>query len=165
MTVRRLRAPDDLAVFRALRLEMLRAAPEAYASTHADVLALDEAEWLRRMEGTPMWALYDGGAAAGLMAYLRERPSRMRHRAALIMVWVRPGARGGGRADRLLEAVLDGARADGVDQMELNVLASNARAVRFYARNGFRIVGTIPNAFRDDGGDHDDHVMARWLKA
>ncbi|MEM0946287.1 MAG: GNAT family N-acetyltransferase [Pseudomonadota bacterium] len=165
MTVRRLGAPDDLDIFRVLRLEMLQAEPSAYASTYEDALALDQAGWLQRMAQSPMWALFDNGEPAGLMAYQRAGHSRMRHRAMLIMVWVRPGIRGAGQADLLLDAVLEGARAEGVDQMELNVLAANTRAVRFYARNGFRIVGTIPNAFRDADGDHDDHVMARWLKA
>ena len=166
MTVRRLRAPKDLRQFRALRLEMLNAEPAADASTYEDWAALDEAEWLQRMNRTPMWALFDDvGEPVGLMAYLRESRGRTRHRATLIMVWVRPDVRGQGGADRLLETVLDGARAEGIDQIELNVMASNTRAVRFYERNGFRIVGTIPNAYRDAAGDHADHVMTRWLKA
>ncbi len=165
MTVRRLRAPEDLNIFRALRLEMLRAEPAAYASSYQDAVALSEPEWLGRMQTAPMCALFQGDDPVGLMGYLRERSTKMRHRASLIMVWVRPDARGRGGADRLLAGVLAEAAADGIDQMELTVLSSNARALRFYERNGFEIVGTIPNAVRGPDGDHADHVMARWLKA
>jgi hypothetical protein len=41
--------PDDVEVFRRIRLEALRADPAAYASRAEDWEALPDAEWRRRM--------------------------------------------------------------------------------------------------------------------
>ena len=158
---RRLLPPDDAPVFRALRLEMLSEFPDAYASAYDDLVDLPLDAWVRRLGETPVWAVFENDAAVGMMGYLRERPSKMAHRASLIMVYVRDAARGRGVADSLLGAVLEGARREGLAQLELAVLATNRRAIGFYSRHGFRICGTIPGGIRLRGVDHDEHLMVR----
>ncbi|MCL2424628.1 MAG: GNAT family N-acetyltransferase [Micrococcales bacterium] len=68
---------------------------------------------------------------------------------------------GSGVAERLVTAALDLARADGARTCWLGVNQLNVRAQRFYAKQGFTVVGT--KTF--DVGDevHDDYVMLRTL--
>lgn len=78
---------------------------------------------------------------------------------------VDPAARGQGVAQAMCLHSQDAARAFGYRAMQFNfVLASNAGAVRLWQKLGFRIVGTIPQAFRHPtAGMVDAHVMHKLL--
>ena len=65
---------------------------------------------------------------------------------------------GRGLAAPLMSATLDAARAAGHDVAWLAVWEQNPRAVRFYEKAGFRIVGRHHYVF--DGTAEDDHLMA-----
>jgi diamine N-acetyltransferase len=65
---------------------------------------------------------------------------------------------GRGVAAAQMAASLDAARGDG-DVVWLGVYQHNARAVRFYEKSGFRVVGT--STFTMGTDVQDDYVMAR----
>lgn len=75
--------------------------------------------------------------------------------------------RGRGVATALCRFVLAWAREQGFTAMQFNAVAStNTGAVRIYERLGFRIVGTVPGAFRHPTeGFVDLHVMHCDLRA
>jgi [ribosomal protein S18]-alanine N-acetyltransferase len=64
-----------------------------------------------------------------------------------------PGARRRGHARRLLRAVLDHARGDGVRLATLELRQSNHPARRLYSALGFRVLGTRPRYYADNGED------------
>ena len=68
---------------------------------------------------------------------------------------------GQGIAAPLMSATLAAARANGHDVAWLGVWEQNPRAVRFYLKAGFRIVGRHHYVF--DGVVEDDHLMALSL--
>jgi len=68
---------------------------------------------------------------------------------------------GQGLAGPLMTAALEVARAAGHDVAWLGVWVQNARAVRFYEKQGFAIVGRHVYLF--GGRPEDDHLMARAL--
>jgi len=68
---------------------------------------------------------------------------------------------GQGLAAPLMTAALDAARTAGHDVAWLGVWERNARAIRFYEKQGFGIVGRHVYVF--DGVPEDDHLMARAL--
>ncbi len=74
-------------------------------------------------------------------------------------------ARGQGVGEALCRHSLDAARALGFRAMQFNaVVSTNLGAIRTWERCGFRIVGTVPGAFRHPVlGDVDIHVMHRQL--
>jgi len=78
---------------------------------------------------------------------------------------VAAAARGQGLASRLCEHSLATARAAGFLAMQFNcVVSTNTVAVKLWQRHGFRIVGTVPNAFRHAKlGLVDIYVMHRFL--
>jgi ribosomal-protein-alanine N-acetyltransferase len=55
-------------------------------------------------------------------------------------LWIAPAAQGRGVGSLLLAALVEEVRAAGYPQAELETLASNEQAVRFYERHGFSIV-------------------------
>lgn len=160
--IRRL-AAGDAAIFRAIRLEALQAAPDAFASRYEDWATLDDAEWERRIVANPTFVSFAGGEPVGIMGIMRQSSGKMRHRASLIMVYLRDTARGEGRAEALLAAVGEHAADTGISQLELQVAEQNLLAVRFYERMGFRKTGRIPNACKDGDTYRHDIFMVRTL--
>ena len=159
----RLLGPGDLDTFRTIRLESLRAEPDSFASSAEDWESLPEDEWRRRMLDNPVFVALDDEVPVGLMGLLRQRPSKMAHRATLVMVYVRRDLRGSGLASRLLEAATDHAREIGVRQLELAASAENEAAIRFYQRMGFTEIGRIPGGCIRDGREVDDVLMAKRI--
>ncbi|CAM5458361.1 N-acetyltransferase family protein [Rhodanobacter lindaniclasticus] len=78
---------------------------------------------------------------------------------------VAPEARGQGIASAMCRHSLEQARQAGFTAMQFNaVVASNTIAVQLWQRHGFRIVGTVPGAFRHlQHGPVDLYVMHRPL--
>ena len=103
----RLLGPDDVDLFRRIRLEALRSEPDAFASTAEQWEALPEEEWRRRLIDNPVFGAFDGDDIVGLMGLWPERAVKTAHRATIIMVYVRSDRRGGGFAKALLTAVND----------------------------------------------------------
>ncbi|PZV36697.1 GNAT family N-acetyltransferase [Mesorhizobium kowhaii] len=155
--------PDDFEIFKRIRLEALRAAPEAFASSASDWESLPDEEWRRRLTTNPVVVSFRGEEPVGMMGLMRQQGSKMAHRATIIMVYLRDSERGGGHAVAMLNLLLDHARASGIRQVELAVSAENPAAIRFYQREGFHEIGCIPAGFLHEGREIDEIVMARRL--
>ncbi len=161
VSIRRIR-PDEIEVFRSIRLEALRCEPASFASRFEDWQFLPEEEWRRRLDD-PVFVAFSNDEPIGIMGLVRFRPSRMAHRATLVSVYIRKSERGTGIASNLLRVVSDHAMRLGVLQMELAVNAENFAALRFYKREGFVEVGRIPGGVLDDNKEIDDIIMVRRL--
>jgi RimJ/RimL family protein N-acetyltransferase len=138
---------------RALRLEVLRDAPDAFGST----LAGDEArpaswwaDWARASEAgvTQRTFVLDDGAAWLGMALVRREPGEPAA-AGLYSMWLAPAARGQGATRRLCDACADWAVQRGCAVLRLDVFAGNAGARRAYEAAGFAVVGEGPRTTAD----------------
>jgi ribosomal protein S18 acetylase RimI-like enzyme len=157
--IRRLH-PADWAAVREIRLTALAQAPDAFASTLEREQAFDEETWRRRLAETAYFGAWDprpGSGLTGLVATFPEAapPAAGAAPAAagatpatpaartwhLVAMWVSPGHRGQGIADRLVAAVCDLARSSGGTQVALWVADTNPRARAVYRRLGFRLSG------------------------
>ncbi len=160
--IRRLIA-EDAGAFRAIRREALAEASAAFASTLADFETLSDETIAGMLTELPVFAAFRDGAPVGLMGLAPNKPSKMAHRANLIMVYVRASERGGRLAEALLEAVTAEARAMGLTQLELAATVENAAALAFYRRQGFAEVGRIPAGFLHEGREIDEILMMQRI--
>lgn len=149
----------DVDVFKDIRLEALRNEPENYASHARDWEGLSQQDWLLRMSDCTVFVAFKDDEPVGIMALMPNRPSKMAHRATLIMVYVRKAERGTGLAGRLISKITQYASQIGVSQIELTVSVENLAAVQFYLKQGFSQVGYIPAGLRHDGRDIDEILM------
>ncbi|GAA4603019.1 hypothetical protein GCM10023195_09700 [Actinoallomurus liliacearum] len=96
-------------------------------------------------------ALLDGEVAAGGL-WRRGATDVFRHNAEVQKVMAHPKARGLGLGRRVLEAVIDHARTNGIEVLTLGARGNNHGAIELYERLGFREWGRLPNAI--EVGDH-----------
>lgn len=119
--------------------------------------------WVERPPGTTVVAC-DGGRVLGTAKMGPNRPGPGSH-VATASFMVAEDARGMGVGRALGEFALDWARGQGYAAMQFNaVVESNEVAVRLWQALGFRIVGTVPEAFEHPShGRVGLHVMHRFL--
>jgi ribosomal protein S18 acetylase RimI-like enzyme len=132
------------------------------------VAVADDAQdpaWRGELDGTEGlvgWSMLvrtEGGvpADADAATAVTERPA-----VELSKMYAHPAAHGQGVASELMRATLDVAARDGAPVVWLGVNQENARAIRFYEKHGFRIVGSKRFRLGDDW--EQDHVLERALR-
>lgn len=140
--VRRLTpSPEDLLLFRSVRLEALQTDPEAFGATLAEEAQRSPASWqafLHRACGPGQVFLVSAGSgrAVGCCgAFVTPEDVSV---GMLWGMWVHPGQRGTGLADALVQAAETFLAQEGVVRVVAHVTTTNARAMAFYVRRGFQ---------------------------
>jgi GNAT superfamily N-acetyltransferase len=125
---------DDWQALREIRLQALRDAPDAFASTYAREAAFEPAEWRRRAARDGSFLAFHGeGGPAGLAGGAEQVPGVVE----LVSMFVRPRARGQRVGEALVDAVAAWARQRGAVTVHLWVTETNKPAIRLYERCGF----------------------------
>lgn len=136
-TVTRL-GEDGWRAWRDIRLAALADSPAAFGSAVEDERAIGEDRWREMIRTAAIFIATVEGDVAGVVAGLyRDSPADR----GLGAMWVAPRWRGRGVADTLVAAVVAWGRSQGAVTLGLWVPADNARACRFYERQGFRATG------------------------
>jgi ribosomal protein S18 acetylase RimI-like enzyme len=163
---------EDLAAYRELRLEALRAHPDAFGSDHDEQAAEPESAWAQRIArsvegrtGRLLLVEAAGGELAGMAAVYLDGGVKTRHVADLVSVYVRPGFRGRRLGDALIGEALAWCATAGVRIVRLGVGTGNARAIRCYRRCGFQVCGVQPEAIRLGAVYFDEFQMWRRVCA
>lgn len=126
--------------YKEVRLAALKQDPLAFGSTYARELLLSDQDWIARansLDGKDRigFFAFDDEQALGLVAGFRD--SKAPTVGEVISMWVAPAARQHGVGSKLLQAVRQWAREQGMHTLSLMVTNVNAAAVAFYERNGF----------------------------
>jgi len=126
----------DRQALREIRLQALRDAPYAFASTHAREGAFADDEWRgRATRDGSFLAFLPEVSPAGLGAGYLAAPDT----AELVGMYVRPRARGRGVGEAIIEAVAGWAVQRGAATVHLWVTETNKPARMLYERCGFTV--------------------------
>lgn len=99
------------------------------------------------------------GEYVGNISLMGNDNLRYRHRAELgIALYLKYAGQGIGRA--MIEAMIDIAKEIGLEQLELEVIADNKRALHLYESLGFEIFGRFPNNMKYKDGTYADGL---WM--
>jgi len=158
--VRRLSASDAVS-YRDLRLDGLRAHPEAFGASWEEEAAQPLAWFANRMDRN---VIFGGGPAGtsdlrGVVGFYVLDSAKQRHKGVLWGMFVEPEARGTGLAPSLVARVLEHA-VQTVEEVRLTVVATNTAAVRLYERAGFEQYGLERRALKIGHDYHDEVLMA-----
>lgn len=159
--IRRL-SPADAILYRELRLEALRLAPDAFSSTFTIENAEPLTWFADRLARSAVFGAFDGEKLRGIAAFLARQGQKERHKGVLVGMYVRPDARNTGIGRRLAEAVIEHARRK-VEILQLSVVAGNEPARRLYTNLGFVKYGVEKNALKESGRYWDEVLMAKSL--
>jgi ribosomal protein S18 acetylase RimI-like enzyme len=150
---------DDWESFRSVRLAALTEAPYAFGSTVADWSGANDTEdrWRGRLTAVPFNVI---ASENDLPVGMVSGTSPQEDRVELISMWVAPHARGRGIGAKLITAVVDWAQNQEANEVALDVMASNTRAISLYGRHGFVDVGWTT----DGRGPSPERHMVRVLR-
>ncbi|WP_255499939.1 N-acetyltransferase [Actinotalea sp. JY-7885] len=128
-----------------IRLDALRTDPDAFGSSIAREEGFGERQWRMRLRSSAWFvARDDAGDDVGLVCAIQE-PGADDAERHVVSLWVRPQARRGGVAQRLLDAVAGLALQEGAERLTLWQIAGNDAAARACLGAGFAPTGaTMP---------------------
>lgn len=164
LIVRRL-GVDDVASWKEIRQAALETAPRAFGRTLASYQNQSDDDHAARLSGSAVFGAFSTGKIIGSAVWLAESMVTDCHRGWISNFFVLPDWQGRGVADALMDAIVQDATGQ-VLQLELSVAVGVAnRALAFYQRRGFAIIGTIPRASCHDGIYTDEHLMILRMDA
>ena len=165
----RILTSEDAKEWWGLRRQALESDPAAFSTSSDEHQQLSLEEVRNRLgAGTQssfvVGALEDG-RLVGMAGFYREAGEKTRHKGRIWGVYVAPEKRQGGIGRKLLQLLLQRARAiDGLDQIHLSVTTTQAAAAQLYRSMGFEPFGIEPRALKIGGRYIDEEYMLLRLK-
>jgi RimJ/RimL family protein N-acetyltransferase len=155
-------AEADAILYRDIRLEALKANPEAFGSSHEFEAAQPLSWFSARLADSSVLGAFRDAELVGIAGLAIPQAQKKAHKGTMWGMYVRPDARGAGIGRRLMEAVIELAR-HCVELVQLTVVRDNDRARRLYASLGFQEYGAERHALKHNGRYYDEILMAMDL--
>lgn len=157
----RLLTPEDLPLYRPVRLRGLREHPQAFGSSFDEEVN----DGVPRIGVPPNVTVggFAGDGLAGIGSFIVSSRAKQRHKGFIVGFYVVPELRGSGLAAALLDRLIAEARGAGLRGLTLSVTWGNEPARRLYRRAGFVTYGVEPAALAVDGRLLDEELMALAL--
>jgi ribosomal protein S18 acetylase RimI-like enzyme len=156
--------PHESAIYREVRLACLKNAPEYFGSTFEEEI-LDPKFMFETFIETDspdhvMFGAFEEERLIGITAFNRMARLRAIHRGELVQVYVDSNYRGQNIGEKLIRGVLDYAFAlNGLEQVQLSVIAGNKTAIQLYEKIGFKTFGVQPRYFKAGDTYMDQQFM------
>lgn len=158
----RLLTKDDWQAWKAIRLEALQNAPEAFGSSYDEEANQSDEEFKSFLNKSTIFGAFIGHELIGCAGFFTLNQIKMRHRGVLYSLYVRPEHRGKGVADRLVETVIDHAKSR-VMQLHVTCVTTNPTALQLYQKHGFITYGTEPRSLKIGDVFYDEYLMVLGL--
>ncbi len=84
----------------------------------------------------------------GMIGFVREGGVKSRHKGDIVSLYTLPTARGHGIARALMQAVIDYAKQQGIEQLHLAVVTTARPARNLYRSLGFQTYGLAPRTLK-----------------
>ena len=145
--------PDESAIYREVRLSCLKNVPEYFGSTYEEEVLNPKFMFETFIEnGSPdhvMFGAFEEERLIGITGFNRMARQRALHRGELVQVFVDSNYRGQNIGEKLIRRVLEYAfTLEGIEQVQLSVIAGNPSAIKLYEKVGFKTFGVQPRYFK-----------------
>jgi RimJ/RimL family protein N-acetyltransferase len=145
--------PGESAIYREIRLSCLKNAAQYFGSTYEEEVLNPKFAFETFIEnGSPdhvMFGAFDKQRLVGITGFNRMTRQRAMHRGEIVQVYVDSNFRGQHLGEELIKYALQYAFAlDGIEQVQLSVIASNQTAISLYEKLGFSTFGLQPRYFK-----------------
>jgi RimJ/RimL family protein N-acetyltransferase len=145
--------PHESAVYREVRLACLKNVPQYFGSTYEEEVLNPKFMFETFIESDSpdhvMFGAFDQGRLIGITGFNRMARQRAMHRGEIVQVYVDSDYRGQNLGEKLIRQALDYAfHLEGIEQVQLSVIAGNQTAMRLYEKLGFKTFGVQPRYFK-----------------
>ena len=154
---------DSASDWRNLRLEGARDFPLGFLVTLEEMAAADIDRCSDILSNGTIRGVYDLEKLIGFCGYRPQLLKQTKHRGEIGPFFVTRKYHGSGAAAVMMTGVIDEARANRLEQLELFVDTENSRAIAFYERFGFERMATHKDGVRIEGRSRDDYFYALRL--
>lgn len=139
--------------FRRVRLECLKSFPESFGTLYEDEAGKPKLYFEENIEQDSadifFFGAFSGDYLIGIAGFVRGNRTKTRHRGELVSMYVDPEFHGQKVGENLLRALIKAVfDLQGIESIELTVVADNSSAVRLYERIGFETFGVQKNYFK-----------------
>lgn len=159
---------QDAYEYRNIRLEALKNAPEAFATSYEEEehVPVEMVELRLKAEGAITFGLFHFEELVAVGTLLFEQKQKLSHRATFVAMYVNPEHQGKGMGRELLTYAIKHARSkEEIDQIYLTVVSTNNRAKELYESLGFKCYGVDKRALKLANGMYfDEALMVLELK-
>jgi RimJ/RimL family protein N-acetyltransferase len=165
----RLLTPADAEAYWEMRLEALKNHPEAFATSYEEALQrknpIEQVASRLKGEGDFTFGAFEDNILIGAVTLVQDQITKMRHRANIFAMYVRPDSRGSGAGKALVTAAINHAREiPEIIKLNLTVVSSNEKAKNLYTSLGFASYGVEEKALKVDETYYDEELMVLFLK-
>ncbi len=156
--------PHESSIYREVRLSCLKNVPQYFGSTYEEEALNPRLMFETFIEnGAPdhvMFGAFDEGRLIGITGFNRMARQRAMHRGEIVQVYVDSKYRGQNLGEKLIRRALEYAfTLDGIEQVQLSVIASNQTAIQLYEKLGFKTFGVQPRYFKVEDTYMDQQFM------
>jgi RimJ/RimL family protein N-acetyltransferase len=156
--------PHESSTYRETRLACLKNVPEYFGSIYEEEILNPKFNFETFIEnGFPdhvMFGAFDEERLIGIAGFNRMARQRASHRGEVVQVYVDSNYRGQNVGEKLLRGVLEYAfTLDGIEQVQLSVIADNKVAIKLYEKLGFKTFGVQPRYFKVGDRYKDQQFM------
>jgi ribosomal protein S18 acetylase RimI-like enzyme len=158
--------PKDAVIYREVRLEALKANPEAFSSSYEEEkeYPLENFENRLKFDHFFTFGAFVENKLTGVVTLILETKSKTKHRANIVAMYVYPEYRKFGIGRKLMtEAIIKAKEIKEVKQIYLTVTSSNEPAKNLYNSLGFKTYGTDKNGLKIKDTYFDDELMVLIL--
>jgi len=146
--------PEDVDLFRSIRLQALKESPDSFGSTYADAIKREVQLWKEQLLSSVDGVLrnkqfaFSDKVCIGIGALYRQKEAVS---GDIIMMWISPKFRGSEAGTLIVDNLLTWAVEIGLTDVQLTVTDTNKRAMAFYEKFGFCPTGDIEDVDKDRG--------------
>lgn len=142
-----------------MRRLALTAEAASFRTSPKDDALIPLAAWAQRLADEHVYAVQRADEWLAIGGLSRDRRARLDHKGLVWGMYAVPAARGTGAASRILDALEDMARTLGLRQLQLTLMADNARAKALYERHGYEVYAIEPDSVRREDGSYVDEAL------
>jgi len=147
----------------------LKNASDNFGSTYEEEVLIPKLKFETYIENDSqehfMFGAFDDDKLIGITGFNRMDRQRAMHRGEVVQVYVDSNYRGQNIGEKLIRRVLEHAfTLDGIEQVQLSVVARNQTAIKLYEKLGFKTFGVQPNYFKV-GNEYMDQQFMQLFKS
>ena len=160
--------PNESNSYRDIRLQCLKKYPKNFTSNYQDEKAKEKLFFQPFIENSNtnnfVIGAFHNTKLVGISGFNRHEREKINHSGIIIQVYITPEYQGQNIGSNIIKSTLNEAfKINGIEQVEIDVIAINKKAAKIYEKIGFEEYGLQKNFLKIDN-DYYDHKMMMIFK-